>query len=114
MLKKVTILAAALLLLAASAPLVLAQEATQQSTSQNQYMNPYVKGAQTVTPNLQDITSLDTNGNLVVNCASLLGMLDQLAQEGYTVNANPELVLAQTEDLAQLCVDDGFTPPSSG
>lgn len=111
-----TILAASLALLAGSAPLVLAQEASQQSASQNQYMNPYVNEAQTVAPNLQDITSLDANGNLVVNCASLLERLDQLAQEGYTVKANPELdlVLAQTEDLAQLCVDDGFTPPSSG
>jgi hypothetical protein len=116
MLKKVMILAAALMLLAAAAPLVMAQDIGQQNTGHNQYMDQYVNQAQSAAPQLQDITSLDANNNLLVNCDALPGKIGQLANEGFAVKNSPnlQLVLTQAEALMQLCIADGFAPPNSG
>ena len=113
--RKVSLLVAVLVLLLAATPLVLAQEANQQNADQSQYADQYTNQAQPVAPDLKDLTSLDANGNLVVNCAALIQRLDQLAQGGEVANSpDLQLEMAQLEDLSQLCMDDGFTPADSG
>lgn len=80
----------------------------QQNTDQNQ-------SAQSPAVSLKDLTSLDANNNLVVNCATLTDWLTHFQQVGQDTIVNDpmlQLEMMQAEDLAQLCSDDGFS--SSG
>ena len=128
MFKKVSTLVLGLVVLLVSAPLVMAAQDTtgQQNDSQNQ---PAQSGQQNASqtqqtqypiPLLKDITKLDANNNLVVNCGALVDMLDYFQQPGKDTVANDpnlRLALMQATDLEQLCKADGFTkngePPNS-
>jgi hypothetical protein len=110
MLKKVTIVAVALVLLLSVAPLVLAQDAGQQGVGSDQYL----QAAQAAAPTLVDLASLDSNNNLIISCNALSARVDQLAQSGFTLANSPDLrlVMSQVENLSQLCLAEGFTPPA--
>ncbi len=127
MLRKMTILAATLMLLLAAAQLALAQQDTgtsqpvqdeqatapaQQDASQTQPAGE----AQAAPPNLDGLMRLNENNNLVVNCAAVSERLGQLQQLRDAQANDPQFqsVLAQAETLAQLCASNGFVPPSAG
>ena len=89
-----------------------------QTTSQNQ---PAQSGQQNAGQNqstqspissLKDLTELDANNNLVVNCGALVERLAHFQQIGKDTIANDpnlQLEMMQATDLAQLCTADGFT-----
>ncbi len=130
MLRKMTILAATLMLLLAAAQLALAQQDTgtsqpvqdeqataapdpaQQDASQTQPAGE----AQAAPPNLDGLMRLNENNNLVVNCGAVSERLGQLQQLRDAQANDPQFqsVLAQAETLAQLCASNGFVPPSAG
>lgn len=134
MLKKVTILAATLMLLLAAAQLAVAQQdpgtsqpvqdeqapapsTAQQNTGQQDASQTQPAGeAQAAPPNLDGIMRLNENSNLVVNCGAVSERLAQLEQLRDAQANDPQFqsVLAQAETLAQLCASNGFTPPSAG
>ena len=89
-----------------------------QTTSQNQ---PAQSGQQNAGQNqstqspissLKDLTELDANNNLVVNCGALVERLahfQQIGKDTITNDPNLQLEMMQATDLAQLCAADGFT-----
>ena len=135
MFKKVSALMLMLVLLLASAPLVLAQVTEQQQdVSQNQPTQPGQQDlsqnqptqsgeqntsqnqpTQSPTSSLKDITELDANNNLVVNCGALVDRFAHFPQIGLDKIANDpnlQLEMMQATDLVQLCTDEGF--PNNG
>jgi hypothetical protein len=136
MLKKVTILAATLMLLLAAAQLALAQQDTgtgqppqdgqapapdpaQQETGQQAASQPQTQPAgegQAPAPDLDGLMHLNQNSNLVVDCQAVSERLAQLNQLAQTQANDPQFqpVLARAQDLAQLCADSGFTPSGAG
>ena len=80
----------------------------EQNTSQNQ-------PTQSPISSLKDITELDANNNLVVNCEALADRLAHFEQIGLDTIANDpnlQLEIMQATDLVQLCTDEGF--PNNG
>ena len=125
-------LAAALVLLLAIAQLALAQEdaGTSQPAGEAQSAAPdTTQGASQTQPAgeaqyassaLDDLTHLNENNNVVVNCEAAFRRLAQLEQLQDTQASDPQFqaTLFEARNLAQLCTDNGFTPssavPSSG
>jgi hypothetical protein len=125
MLKKVTILAATLMLLLATAQLAVAQQdqpvqdeqAAAPATEQQDASQTQPAGeAQAASPSLEGVAHLNENNNLVVNCAGVSEGLAQLQQLGDAQASDPQFqsTLAQAEMLAQLCASNGYTPSSAG
>ena len=135
MFKKVSALVLVLVLLLVSAPLVLAQVTEQQQDpSQKQSTQPEQQDASQTQPtqsgeqntsqnqptqspisSLKDITELDANNNLVINCGALADRLAQFPQIGIDTIANDpnlQLEMMQATDLVQLCTAKGF--PNNG
>jgi hypothetical protein len=130
MLKKMTILAATLMLLLVTAQLAMAQQdmGTTQPVQDEQTATPAgtgqqdasqaqpAEGAQGALPSLEGVVRLNENNNLVVNCAGVSEGLAQLQQLRDAQATDPQLlaVLEQAETLAQLCASSGYTPSSAG
>jgi hypothetical protein len=129
MLKKVTILAATLMLLLATAQLAVAQQdiGTSQPVQDEQAAAPDTEQqdasqtqpageAQAASPSLEGVAHLNENNNLIVNCAGVSEGLAQLQQLGEAQASDPQFqsTLAQAEMLAQLCASSGYTPSSAG
>jgi hypothetical protein len=115
--KKVTIVAATLMLLLATAQLAVAQQDLGTSTEQQDASQTQPAGeAQAASPSLEGAVHLNENSNLVVNCAGVSEGLAQLQQLGDAQASDPQFqsTLAQAEMLAQLCASYGYAPPSAG
>jgi hypothetical protein len=117
--KSTTIVAMAGLLTLLAAPLVLAhqemgenQPAPQAQTNRDQSPGG---GTEPPLPILENASSLDANGNLVVDCEAASSNLARLQQFQDTLANNPEfqLELSEAQGLVQLCVDEGFNPNGS-
>ena len=116
MLKKVTILAATLMLLLATAQLAVAQQDLGTTEQQDASQTQPAGEAQAASPSLEGAVHLNENSNLVVNCAGVSEGLAQLQQLGDAQASDPQFqsTLAQAEMLAQLCASYGYAPPSAG
>ena len=141
--KKVMALAATLVLLLASAQLALAQQYPTQSmqapqqqdtggtqptgagqptqaapagqpAGQNAAQNQPATGPQNSTPSSNDLTHLDPNNNLVIDCPAVSNRLAQL--EAASPGTDPQTLsaLTQVEELSRLCGDGGFNPSNGG
>ena len=120
LLKKVTTIAAVIgLLTLLAAPLVLAQQemgedqpVPQAQPNQDQ---PVEGGTQPSLPTLENPSSLDTNGSVVIDCEMAWRNLAQLQQvrNALASNRDFQLELSQAQDLVELCVDEGFNPNGS-
>jgi hypothetical protein len=90
-------------------PQTTSQDQPAQSGQQNAGQN---QPPQSPISSLKDLTELDANNNLVVNCGALIERLAHFQQIGKDTIANDpnlQLEMMQATDLAQLCTADGFT-----
>jgi hypothetical protein len=117
--KAITIVAAVGLLTLLAAPLVLAQQemgenqpAPPAQTDQDQSAGG---GTEPPLPTLENASSLDANGNLVVDCEAASSNLARLQQVQDALANNPEFQreLSETQGLVRLCADEGFNPNGS-
>jgi hypothetical protein len=118
MLKKMMTLAGVLVLLTLlAAPLVLAQQGTdQQAPDQQGVAQPAAGGTQPSLPTLEDPFRFNSSGNVVIDCDAAYRNFVRLELANDTSANDPEVQseLAQAQNLVEICVFEGSGSQSGG